>query len=315
MLNPLYEGLKHDGRVYTQLDQLYQIKGIANKKSTFPDFSNAQSFSGSHSSSHRGRGLNFEEIRHYQRGDNVRHIDWKITLRTGKPHIRAYSEEKEQNFLVCVDQRDSMFFSSVDTMKSVAAANVAAYCIWSVLGKGDRIGTLVMRDEESTLIPSKKGERHAAGILQQLHTSNHRLGGDVTYVKQSKSFHEQLRCIQKHNVINTTIIIISDWYGLDASSMRRIQRLQKSNRIIGVQVIDPIEANINDWQGVNISDGKYQLQLSQYGANRNDVLQQYNEAVQSQLERLSKLLASANFPLISVTTDGHEVEAFHRYFL
>lgn len=314
-MNPLYESLKSDGRVYAQLDKLYQIKGITSKKSTFPNLSKTQNLSGAHSSSHRGRGLNFEELRHYQRGDDVRHIDWKITLRTGKAHIRAYSEEKEQNFLVCVDQRDSMFFSSVNTMKSVAATNVAAYCIWSVVGNGDRIGTLVMSDEESTLIPSKKGERHASGILQQLHTSNHRLSGGATDIQPSQSFHEQLRCIQKHHVVNTTIIIISDWYGFDTSAMRKLQQLQKSNRIIGVQVGDPIEANINDWQGVNISDGQYQLQLSQHGANRNDVLQQYNESTQLQSDQLSTLLATADFPLINVTTDGHEVEAFHRYFL
>ncbi|WP_394247000.1 DUF58 domain-containing protein [Vibrio profundi] len=314
-MNPLYEGLKHDRRVYTQLELLYLIKCATNTKSKFPELVNARSPSGAHLSTHRGRGLNFEELRRYQRGDDVRHIDWKTTLRTGKPHVRAYSEEKEQNVLICVDQRESMFFSSVETMKSVVAANVAAYCIWSVIGKGDRIGTLISRDEESIFIPCKKGESHAKGILQQLHTQNHRLGEDIAFVDQSKSFLKQLKCIQKRNVVNTTIIIISDWYGLEASSMRLIQHLQKSNRIIGVQIIDPIEANIHDWEGVNISDGQHQLQLSQLGLTNNDVLQQYSDAVEEQFKLLSKRLSTAEFPLITLTTDGHEIEAFRSYFL
>ena len=82
----------------------------------------------------RGRGLNFEEIRDYRPGDDVRSIDWKVTARLQKPHIRVFNEERDRQALLVVDQRLSMFFGSRRAMKSVAAAEAAAIGAWRVLG-------------------------------------------------------------------------------------------------------------------------------------------------------------------------------------
>jgi len=314
MKSAAYERLKTDGRVYTQLHQFYAIKRLINGSSRFPEFAKTSNLSGTHLSTQRGRGLNFEELRHYQQGDEVRHMDWKVTLRTGKPHIRAYSEEREQNFIVCVDQRESMFFSSLDTMKSAAAANIAAYCMWQVANKGDRLGAVIMQDESANFLASYKGTRHAEGIIRALHTRNHQLGGEHAQVKSEGSFHALLRSLQKNRVHNSTIIIISDWYGLNAHSTRLLRFLQNSNHIIGVQVVDPVEENIDHWQGVNISDGKHQLQLSDDAMKNSDALQQYSKAMAEQSAQLSKLLSSTDFPLISITTDGDEIAAFSRHF-
>jgi len=314
MSSATYERLKNDARVYTQLHLLYGIKRLINGSNRFPEFAKTSNLSGTHLSTQRGRGLNFEELRHYQQGDEVRHMDWKVTLRTGKPHIRAYSEEREQNFIVCVDQRESMFFSSLDTMKSVAAANIAAYCMWQIVNKGDRLGALIMQDERSDFFASYKGIRHTEGIIRALQTRNHQLGGEHVAVKSERSFHELLRCLQKNRVHNSTVIIISDWYGLNAESTRLLRFLQNSNHVIGVQVVDPVETNIDYWQGVNISDGKHQLQLSDDAMKNSDALQQYSETMKQQSTELSKLLTSTDFPLISITTDGDEIAAFSRHF-
>ena len=315
MKRPIYERLKRDSRVYTQLDLLYGIKRLVSGSSRFPEFAKTSNLSGTHLSTQRGRGLNFEELRHYQQGDEVRHMDWKVTMRTGKPHIRAYSEEREQNFIVCVDQRESMFFSSLDTMKSVAAANIAAYCMWQVASKGDRIGAVIMDDQQSTFFPSFKGARHTEGMMRALQASNHQLGGEHSQIKSEDSFHELLRCVQNNHIHNSTIIIISDWYGLSADSTRLLRFLQKSNHVIGVQVVDPVESDIDHWQGVNISDGKHQIQLSDDAMKHSDVLQQYSETMAQQSAELSKLLTTTDFPLISISTDGGEIAAFSRHFL
>jgi len=315
MKNSAYERLKNDPRVYTQLDLLYGIKRVVSGASRFPEFSKTSNLSGAHLSMQRGRGLNFEELRHYQQGDEVRHMDWKVTLRTGKPHIRSYSEEREQNFIVCVDQRESMFFSSLDTMKSVAAANIAAYCMWQIARKGDRLGALIMQDEKSDFFPSYKGGRHTEGIMRALHVGNHQLGGTPSTVTSEDSFHALLRCLQNNRVHNSTVIIISDWYGLNAGSARLLRFLQNSNHVIGVQLVDPVESNIDHWQGVTISDGKHQIQLSDHAMKNSAALQQYDEAMAQQSAELSKLLSNTDFPLISITTDGNEIAAFSRYFL
>ena len=94
---------------------------------------------GRHASKLRGRGLDFEELRTYLPGDDIRSIDWKVTARTGKPHVRVYTEERDRPAILLVDQRQDMFFGSVRNMKSVTAAETAALAAWRIVGSGDRI--------------------------------------------------------------------------------------------------------------------------------------------------------------------------------
>ena len=96
----------------------------------------------------RGRGLNFEEIKDYRSGDDVRSIDWKVTARLQKPHVRVFNEERDRQALLVVDQRLSMFFGSRLSMKSVTAAQAAAIGAWRVLGAGDRVGAIVFNDSD-----------------------------------------------------------------------------------------------------------------------------------------------------------------------
>src|ERR1700727_1227652 len=98
---------------------------------------------GRHSSHVRGRGLDFEEMRNYVLGDDVRRIDWRVTARIQKPFVRVYSEERDRPTMVVVDQRINMFFGSRVSMKSVVAAEIAALAAWRVFHQGDRGGAFV----------------------------------------------------------------------------------------------------------------------------------------------------------------------------
>ena len=104
---------------------------------------------GKHASKLRGRGLDFEEVRNYVAGDDIRNIDWKVTARTQKTHSRVYSEEKEKPTLIVVDQSKSMFFGSQHKMKSVVAAELAALASFRILKEGDRVGGIVFADDQS----------------------------------------------------------------------------------------------------------------------------------------------------------------------
>src|SRR5580693_7751196 len=103
---------------------------------------------GRRSSHVRGRGLDFEELRSYVAGDDVRSIDWRVTARMQKPYVRDYSEERDRPTMLVVDQRMNMFFGSRASMKSVVASEAAALAAWHVVQQGDRVGALVFNDEE-----------------------------------------------------------------------------------------------------------------------------------------------------------------------
>src|SRR5215831_17349395 len=120
--------------VYVDLEELVALEYRGRKVSFLPRQPAHSLLFGRFASRMRGRGLNFEEIRDYRSGDDVRSIDWKLTARLRKPHIRVFNEERDRQALLVVDQRLSMFFGSRRAMKSVTAAQAAAIGAWRILG-------------------------------------------------------------------------------------------------------------------------------------------------------------------------------------
>ena len=134
-------------QIYTNLHALVRLRYTAGGFSYLPQQPVRSLLAGRKRSKLRGRGLDFDELRHYRPGDDIRTMDWRVTNRTGKPHVRVYTEERDRPVIVVVDQRLPMFFGSEYKMKSVIAAEVAAITAWRVLGVGDRIGAIVFNDE------------------------------------------------------------------------------------------------------------------------------------------------------------------------
>ena len=121
-----------------------------------------------HASRLRGRGLNFEEIRAYVPGDDLRHLDWKASLRVGRPLVRSYTEERDRPALFVVDQRISMFYGTRRAMKSVVAAEVAALAAWMSFQAGDRVGALLFDDSEIHSIRAHRSRTRVQAVLSAL---------------------------------------------------------------------------------------------------------------------------------------------------
>nr|WP_241480308.1 DUF58 domain-containing protein [Legionella norrlandica] len=96
--------------------------------------------SGNHISKFRGRGMDFAEVRNYQAGDEIRHMEWRVTARTGRPHVKIYQEERERPVIMLVDFNPSMIFGTKIAFKSVVAARLASLLAWTVIKQGDRVG-------------------------------------------------------------------------------------------------------------------------------------------------------------------------------
>ena len=132
--------------VYANLDDLIRIQFKARNFSFLPQQPVTSILSGRYASRLRGRGLNFEELRRYLPGDDIRTMDWKVTARTRSPHVRVYTEEKDRAVLLIVDQRINMFFGTRNRLKSVTAAELAALGAWRAVDVGDRVGAVVFND-------------------------------------------------------------------------------------------------------------------------------------------------------------------------
>ena len=154
-----------DPRIYCDFSRLVHLQAQSHSFSFLPKMNAGTALAGRHNSRFRGRGLNFEELRHYQSGDDIRNLDWKVTIRTGKPHVRTYTEEKDRQVLIAVDQRSGMFFSSQNIMKSVVAAEIAALTAWRVLKDNDRVGFSFITPQR---IVHHKAQRSQHGLLKDL---------------------------------------------------------------------------------------------------------------------------------------------------
>src|SRR5919108_848661 len=164
--------------VYADLAELVRLKFRTRGFSFLPRQPVHSILAGRHASRLRGRGMNFEEIRRYLPGDDIRNMDWHITARARKPHVRVYTEERDRPVLLVVDQRLSMFFGSCRAMKSVVAAEAVALAAWRVLQAGDRVGACVFDDQDVVEIPPQRSERQVLRILATVLEKNHALRVD-----------------------------------------------------------------------------------------------------------------------------------------
>lgn len=254
---------QHDPRVFVTLEQLRQLEYKARGFSFLPRQPARSALSGRHGSRLRGRGLNFEELRHYRPGDDIRAMDWKVTNRTGKPHVRVYTEERERSVQLLVDQRVSMFFGSTNAMKSVIAAQVAALAAWRVIATGDRLGGLVFGDRQQQRVPPRRSKDNVIALLSRIVAANGALAAGQQ--PQADALNTALDAISRDLGHDNLVIYIGDGFGWNARSTRIVRRLSQHNDFIAVNVQDRAELELPKLREFIVSDGA--LQISVDGSN------------------------------------------------
>ncbi len=290
--------IKPDNQVYVGLDYLHSLQYEARGFSFLPRQPVHSILVGRHASKLRGRGLNFEELRHYRVGDDIRTMDWKVTNRTRKPHVRVYTEERERPVMLLVDQRQSMFFGSARRMKSVVAAEVAALAGWRVLSVGDRVGALVFNDEFIHEIKPRRSRSTVLQILQHTLDMNHLLAAGRDQYRGTVQLNHCLREAERLCGHDYLLVLISDMAGWNDETVKRIKRLSRHNDIIAAQIYDPLEKQLPNHQLV-VSDGALQIEVD---ARKEALQQQYTEHFISEVEFLQRELKKYQVPILSIDT-------------
>lgn len=287
-----------DTRVHATLAHLRKLKGRARSVSFRPRQPSTSILNGQHASKIKGRGLNFEELRHYVAGDDVRTIDWKVTARTGAPYVRVYTEERDRPVLLLVDQRMSMFFGSVLNMKSVTAAEAAALAAFRVRDKGDRVGGIVFGDKEMDEMRPQSSIKGLNRFLDRLAAANGRLHANAPTVKPmplSKPLQAAARIVKSGSMV----IVFSDFDGWDAATEKPLRQISQRNDLILVSVLDPTSKHLPGNLDVVMSDGTMQAQI-----NTGDATLQRNLAdfTTGRLAALHEFSARYQVPLVPLTT-------------
>jgi len=250
-----------DEDIYTSLRALMRLRYSARGFSYLPRQPVRSLLSGRKRSRLRGRGLDFDELRHYRPGDDIRTMDWRVTNRTGKPHVRVYTEERDRPVVVMVDQRLSMFFGSQKKMKSVIAAEMAALTAWRVLDVGDRVGAILFNDSRSIEVKPTRNQRRVVSWLGKLATMNNQLSVAPGNRSNPAGLNEALRMLERSIGHDYLVVLISDFHGWNDAALKTICRINQHNDIICALVFDPLERDISGASNLVVSDGKLQLEI------------------------------------------------------
>ncbi|WP_199608927.1 DUF58 domain-containing protein [Flocculibacter collagenilyticus] len=217
----------------------------------------------------KGRGMEFDEVRHYQPGDDIRTIDWRVTARTGKTHTKLFREEMERPVFILCDLSSSMFFGSKLLLKSVQAAHLTALIAWSAKQRGDKIGGLIVNQFQHLEFKPKS---RSQAVLQLLHGLIELHQHGLNALSRSPESHnadlfedacQRLRRIAKPGAL---VYVISDFYHLTENALKNLAQIKQHCDLIACEVTDPMEHQLpsgkfNGELLVNTGDKKVAINL------------------------------------------------------
>ncbi len=250
---------------------------------------------GQHGSRLRGRGLDFEELRRYVSGDDLRQLDWRASQRLGKPYVRTYREERDRPALVVVDQRMSMFFGSVSSFKSVVAARVAALSAWMAYLAGDRVGGLVFSDDGIDNVRPLRSRERVQALFAAIARRNQALAADRPDVDASGRLNQALQGALTHAPHDCLVCVISDFDGADDTTLRLLRTLAAHNDVIATLVYDPLALRVPLAGRMVVTQGELQVELP---AKR----QPLADFFAGRLQSVAEMLRRSRVPLLSVDT-------------
>jgi len=289
-----------DANVYVDMAGLISLQHKARDLNFLPGRSARSLWHGRHQSRLRGRGLNLEELRPYYPGDDTRYMDWKATIRTGHPHVRTYTEERDKSALILVDQRISMFFGSRKKMKSVVAAKIAAAAAWGVFSSGDRVGALVFNDDRIVDVRPRRNQATVLRLLHTIVTFNQRLKvGRDSPNQNDDQFNEVLFRAEKLAAHDFLVIIVSDLGGWNETSVKRIKRIARHNDVVAFHIYDPLEKNLPPAGHYVVSNGRLQIH---FDARKKSLQRQFSEHFMNKVDYLQAELKKHDVPVLLADT-------------
>lgn len=246
---------------------------------------------GEYGSVFKGRGMEFDEVREYMPGDDVRTIDWNVTARTGRPHVKRFVEERELTVIFLVDLSASGAFGSVKKLKNEVAAEFCALLSFSAVKNHDKVGLVVFTDQVEMFIPPKKGTTHVLRVIRELLNFKPR---------QAKTdIVGALDYLGKVTTKRAVIFLVSDFQAEEFEKQMRI--ISKRHDLIAVTIIDPREVRLPNVGLLELEDSETgEVVLIDTGSAT--IRKRYERLGRERAERFRELFASMDIDQIEVMT-------------
>jgi uncharacterized protein (DUF58 family) len=259
---------------------------------------------GDYQSAFRGRGMEFEEVREYQPGDEVRSIDWNVTARMGHPYVKRYVEERELTVMLLVDMSSSGKFGTTDRLKQEVTAELCAVLAFSAIIHNDKVGVILFTDAIEKFIPPKKGPKHVLRVIREL--LYHEPKGSGTDIAAAL---EYLNKITRRRAV---VFLVSDF--LSEGYERDLQISSKRHDLIPITITDPREVEFPKIGLIELEDAetgeRVVVDFRSLRARR-----EYASGARSDYQSRKEMFRSVGIDSIDVVTDKpyiHEILKFFR---
>ncbi len=226
--------------VFAAVDELLALRGKVGGLMLSATRRPAYSGAGTTRSPFRTRGLDFQEVRAYQAGDDIRQIDWRVTAKYGKPFTKLYTDEKERDVFVICDMRPGMKFASNGRFKSVVAARVAMFLSFLALKKGDRLGFALLTAAGLEIVPPETGETVVVSLARALSAAS-----DPTVTTTgAATLTDALKTAKKHVKRGGILFVLSDFTDLTTAAAKHFAALTDQKTVSLIHIYDDIEADM-----------------------------------------------------------------------
>jgi uncharacterized protein (DUF58 family) len=296
---------------YTDINELIKLRFAAQDLKLGYKSKALSLLSGPNKTNFRGRGIDFEEVRAYQAGDDIRTIDWRITARTSKPYTKLFREERERPVMIFLDQRQNMFFGSQRRFKSVQAAAIASLLGWAALKNNDRVGGLVFNDFDHRESRPKRSRHAMLQWLRDAHHFNNKLSNPPANQSSADYLSEALTDLRRICKPGSAIYLISDFHGWNKTANKHLYQLARHNEITAFMVYDKLEQELPPPGRYAITNGSSSQHIQTGNSKARD---QFRLAFAQRKTVLKEQLARVGIPLIPVMTAESPVMLLQTYY-
>jgi uncharacterized protein (DUF58 family) len=261
------------------------------------------SFAGQYESVFKGRGMQFDEVREYQPGDDIRDIDWNVTARTGKPYIKRFVEEREMTILFAVDLSASGAFGTVNKMKNELAAEFCAVLAFAAAKNNDKVGLVIFTDQIELYIPPKKGSRHVLRVIREL------LAFEMP--KQKTNIPMALDYVAKVLRKKATVFVVSDF--IETDFKKPLSLLNRRHDVIAVPVRDRVEMAMPNIGLIELQDAETG-EIIIIDTSSSAFRSKYSDSNTRDFDGLKSMMRSINVDSVPIYTDKPYVQDLVQFF-
>jgi uncharacterized protein (DUF58 family) len=258
---------------------------------------------GEYHSVFKGQGMEFQEVREYTEGDDVRSIDWNVTARMGHPFIKRFVEERELTVMLLVDASSSGDFGTAEQMKGEIATELSALLAFSAIKNNDRVGLIIFTDQVELFVPPKKGKKHVLRLIREL----------LHYRPQKKrtNISEALEYLNRITRRKSVVFVISDF--LDSDFEKPLRVANSKHDLVAISIADPRERELPSLGLIELEDSETgeTVLLDTSSKSTRDGFSERSERERTELQQLFRRLAIDN---IEVLTDSPYINPLIRFF-